>query len=102
MAVGLVGLAILTLVGVYVGGLKLAAQSQDHTAAIDLARQTLEEIRDLPWDQLPAEGVTPYPPRGQFAVLVETTDRGQLKIITVRIRWAKAREAHLATMLSKP
>ena len=118
VAVTLVGLAIITLVGVYVGGLKLTAHSQDHTAAVDLARELLEEIRELPWNELPAQdaafdgrgptarqgtfSLAPYPARGRYSVVVETSNRGALKVVKVRVRWGADQRTQLATMLSKP
>ncbi len=119
MAIGLVGVAILGLVGVYISGLKLVAQGRDRTAATDLARQTVESIKDLPWDQLPPTttrfaggprvGSFPPPPyptpklnNMEYRVVVEVVaDDPHLRTITVRVRWGARHEVVLATLLSE-
>lgn len=107
LATAILGFALLTLVGVFSSGLKLARQSREATAATSLARSCLERIRDLGFDRLPPGNLSftgqpatgPFPPLPYprqevdghlYTVNVTLTEAGlYLKEVRVQVGWGQ-------------
>lgn len=119
MAVGISAVAVITMVGVFLSGLKLMAQGRDHSAATGLARETLETVKDLGYGRVPtgtfdgrrsdpqAAGFPPsdlYPKvviNGQEMQLkLKVVRRGTLKSVTAEVFWGPTGRVVLQTYLS--
>lgn len=109
ISVGLLAVVILTIVGVFIGGLKLMNNSKVRTGASNIARQVLEAIEDeggfvaLPDEESLFDGAVPTPavegfppapyPVAQadgrdFTVVVETRNLGaRARAVLVTVNW---------------
>ncbi|MCE7874363.1 hypothetical protein DYH09_28880 [bacterium CPR1] len=111
LAFFLLTLAITTMVGLFISGLRLNAQSQGYLQATELARCQLEAIRDL--REFPGPGrfdgriptpterdfpPSPYPGLGQHKLVVSIEDSGKLKLVTVEAVW-QDRQVRLQTLV---
>lgn len=93
IALGLVVTALLVLVGVFGGGLNLMANSQEHTVAVEQAKEFLESIEEgggfamLPTTAKVFDGSVPdspesgFPPAPYPVVAVD----GRSYVLTVRV-----------------
>ncbi|MBI3924632.1 MAG: hypothetical protein HY319_03755 [Armatimonadetes bacterium] len=117
IAIGIVAIAILALVAVFISGTKLVAQSQEVATGTQVARAELERIRDSGYDRVPDTDLTfdgripdatvsgfpplPYPssPEG-YQVVVTVSQRGYyLKSVTVEAHWGSDQRVVLQTYL---
>jgi len=107
LATAILGFALLTLVGVFSSGLKLARQSREATAAASLARSCLERTQALGFERLPAGNLTfsgqpaegafppaPYPFQEvdghRYTVNVTLSEVGvYLKEVRVQVGWGQ-------------
>lgn len=117
LATAILGFALLTLVGVFSSGLKLARQSREASAAASLARSCLERIEDLGFDRLPPGNRTftgqaptgafpplPYPRQEvdghSYTVNVTLSEAGlYLKEVHVQVGWGEG-SLQLATRMA--
>ncbi len=129
LALGIVTVAILALVSVFVSGVKMAAQARDIAAANELARQVLERTRfnvrkgglasipsgsytfdgRIPDPQVGAAPLEfppiPYPGRTankqRYSIVVSGSEvtPGRLKAIRVEVRWGATGQVALETHL---
>ena len=116
-ATALIGFAIVTMIGVFMSGLKLVAQGRERTSAIDLARAELEAIQELGFDALPAGTASfdgtptglPFPPapypgatvnEQPFLMRVEVRPKDTfLKSVLVRVSWGESSQVTLQTLV---
>lgn len=127
LALGIAAVAILGLMAVFISGLHMAERAQDVTAATEVARQVLEEIklqaRQTGFGYIPAGTYTfdgavdpaqnpgpaqfpplPYPALAvnsrQFTVLVTGEELSStLKAVTVEVHWGETSVVRLQTHL---
>ena len=103
VAMGLVASAVLALVSVYLGGIKLSRKSEKILLATETAKAMLEVVREKGFDAIPAETKIfrgqendprteqgfppdPYPAEGDFFITVETREReSNLRSVTVKV-----------------
>lgn len=115
MAIALVSVAVLTIVGVYIGGLKLSAKSERVLLATEVAQSTLERIRELGYDKIPPEdsvfsgrksdpptvdGFPPSPYPGEQDYSIEVTSsikETDLKSVAVRVYYDQRNSVVLQT-----
>lgn len=117
MALAITSVALLTLIGVFTGGLRLLTRSEAVTRATETGRSELETIKDLGWTALPATDATfdgragdppvggfpppPYAPGVPMTVNVEQIEPG-LKSITVRVYPASDQPITVETYMVEP
>lgn len=125
LAVGLVAVALLSLMSVFLSGVEMAGRSRDVNLATELARQTLEQlrfnVRKAGLDCIPAGTYSydgrlptpstgaaplqfppaPYPGSGPFKVIVtgEELNPGRLKAVAVEVVWGASGRVRLETHL---
>ncbi|MEW6282797.1 MAG: hypothetical protein AB1758_29570, partial [Candidatus Eremiobacterota bacterium] len=124
VAVAVTAFALLTMIGVFIGGLRLVRQSQSVTVATEGAREVLEAIKDQGYSALPTGDAVfdsrqgdapvngfppaPYPdvaaPDGRkypTRVAVQDIQPG-LKSVTVQVFWDPTRPATVETYFKEP
>ena len=75
MAIGILAVVILTIVGVFIGGLKLMNNSKVRTAASNVGKEVLEAIEDeggfvaIPEQETIFDGAVPAPPGRRLSAL---------------------------------
>ena len=79
IAVAILGIVALGIVGLFSHSILVNASGYDYAQLSAVARQTLEEMQGLPWNDLPATAATPAPwpdptGSGRFAVRYTVTD----------------------------
>ena len=118
VALAVTSVALLAMIGVFTGGLRLLSQSEAVTRATELGRAELEAIKDLGWAALPAtdasfDGRVPDPqvagwPPAPYTttstpmmVQVEEIEPG-LKSVTVRVYYSANTPVTLETYVIEP
>lgn len=106
LAVGLLAVAILALVALNTGGLRLMSSGRQHLAATDLAERVLDGARELGYSRIPvpksfppdanSEGFPPAPYPGQqidgydYQISVKTQQvKNHLKSVEVKVSYGK-------------
>lgn len=101
LATALVGFGVLTLMGVFTGGLKLVEQGNNQAVAVDIARAVLDATRDQGYASIPASGsFTGGPAVGGFppAPYPETTVNNQAYTVAVN---CSTRDVHLKAVVAE-
>lgn len=116
VALAVTSVALLTMIGVFTGGLRLLHQSQAVTVATETGRSELETIKDLGWAGLPSAdaewdsragdpavaGFPPPPyPSTPMLVTVEEIQSG-MKSVTVRVYYEGNTAVTMETYLVEP
>lgn len=118
MAMAFTSLALLTMIGIFSGGMKQVGQSQQVTQSTEAARQMLESAKAMGYDALPTGSVfdarngdapvsgfppPPYPAASgcKLKVQVEQVE-SNLRSISVQAFYAQDRGVILETYLVKP
>jgi len=109
IAVGLLGLATLSLMAVFIGGLRLMSRSEVRTSASNLGNAVLESITDIGgFHAIPDTDRTfdgnvpdptssgfppsPYPGNAEFTITVETKIvTASTRAVQVTVRWDEGR-----------
>lgn len=121
MAMSVAAFAIVTMIAVYYGGMRLMKQSRDHILAVEAARNFLEAAKDLPFSDLPAtagqwNGRLSEPPTSRgfppppypslesksriFFLNVSCAPAGnKMRLVTVRVTWDGTEQVELSTFL---
>ncbi len=118
IALTLAAMAILTMIGIFIGGLRLLATGKERAVATGLGRELMEQIRIIPYAELidgtyrgqvdPPIGNLPPPPYPQITVdnmeyiytVTVATLRPGLKSITLEVQWRNDSEVILQTYVA--
>ena len=113
-ALVLVTVAVLAVVSVYIGGMRLSAKGERLFIASETGKAVLERIREAGFSEIPDGTRTfdgrsndpqlgdfpppPYPAQGDYPILVEThLQEANLKSVTVRVFYDKDNSVVLQT-----
>lgn len=123
LAIGLLGVALLSLVALFSSGMRLKTRLTQVTVATELARTTLERTKSLGYAALPANGSyfdgtfftpqtasgfppSPYPAQiinsREYVVhvwVVEEVGRSRLKNVIVEVAWDSDAKVTLSTRM---
>ncbi len=111
---GIVAVGLLTMVGVYLSGIRLMARGEQITVASETGRRFLEEVKAAGFDTIPNGNLhfdgrfndpqqgsfppVPYPADGPYRLEVLTEQPGtRLKAVTVRVYYDGASHVVLET-----
>ncbi len=116
IALGLLGVALLSILAVFVSGLRLQSQAEQVTEATQLARELLEEIKASPASvpnsgqfdgRIPDPRSGAFPPDpypgvttsgGEFRLVVELSEKSpELLSVTVEVWWGEGQKVTLQT-----
>lgn len=114
LALGLVATAVLAIMSVYTVGLRQSSNAEQVLKATECAREIMERVRELDFDQIPDVDVTfdgragdpqvsgfppsPYPTRsGVEALVIVDQIAPQLKSVYVRAYYQKERSVAFQT-----
>lgn len=118
LALGIIGFALLTMVGVYASGLRLMTRGEELTGAAEVGRQLLDNVRRAGFGYVPDGTVAfdgrlnqpsdpatgfppgPYPGREQYKLVVSAaTLDARMKSVTATVYYDEASSVVLQTYL---
>lgn len=123
LSIGLLAIALLTVIGLFTSAIKFQSQSQERTKAMELGKRMMERIRSAPnvvpdapysWiggefasdpliDAPPPFPPSPYPYEAGFSfdVHLETSTRPGMKLVRVVVRWDEGKNVVLQTLINE-
>lgn len=121
ISVGLLTVALLAVIGLFISAIKFQSQSQERGKATELGKQLMERIRSAPnvvpagpavwtggefaftmFDPGPPSfppGPYPYKDGCSFDVYLDTTSRPGMKLVKVVVRWDEGKNLELQTLI---